>query len=124
MINMQVDNSMKEEVLTRLDVLAAKLGVAADHLWMVFTQQALLEGVGGVLLLLVMSLVSVLLLCKGLKNTPLFTDQGCPNPSLFFVAAGGLVGLVVFIIGADNSVTFSRRFSILNITPGLKSRTC
>lgn len=38
---------MKEEILTRIDALAAKLGVAADHLWEILTQQGIVVGIYG-----------------------------------------------------------------------------
>lgn len=51
---------MNEEILSRLDVIASKLGVAAEHLWGILTKQALVAGsyaaillcLGGVLLYL------------------------------------------------------------------------
>lgn len=33
-----------QQVLERLDAVAAKLGVAAEHLWGVFVQQSIIEG--------------------------------------------------------------------------------
>lgn len=36
---------MTDEILKRIDALAAKLGVASDHLWRVLTQQARIEAI-------------------------------------------------------------------------------
>jgi hypothetical protein len=38
---------MNEEVLRRLDAIAAELGVVSEHLWEVCVRQAMLEGVVG-----------------------------------------------------------------------------
>lgn len=40
---------MTDEVLKRIDALAAKLGVTADHIWSVLMRQARIEGIEWVL---------------------------------------------------------------------------
>lgn len=39
-----MEEKLIEELMTRLDVLAAKLGVTVEHLWDIFTKQAYIEG--------------------------------------------------------------------------------
>jgi hypothetical protein len=43
---------MKEEILSRLDALALKLGVAVEHLWEILVRQGFVEGVCGAIGLL------------------------------------------------------------------------
>ena len=40
--------NLTNEMLQRLDLLAAKLGIATEHLWAVLVQQGTVEGVYGV----------------------------------------------------------------------------
>ena len=103
MINTQ---DVQEEILTRLDALGAKLGVAADHLWEVFTQQALMQGIGKMAVMLVIILTSLYLLKKGFKNRPFFEDRSeVPKPSFFFMIIGAIMGLIGFILMGDGFVT-------------------
>lgn len=44
---------MNQEVLSRLDALAAKLGVAANHLWGVLVRQAYVDALGSLLFALI-----------------------------------------------------------------------
>jgi hypothetical protein len=48
---------MKEELLARLDLLAAKMGVAAEHLWEVLTRQGIIEGIEAIIWLPIALLV-------------------------------------------------------------------
>lgn len=41
---MQEVNNIQAEVLTRLDAVAAKLGVGAEHLWEIFVRQSVTSG--------------------------------------------------------------------------------
>jgi len=50
--------SQSPEVLSRLDALAAKLGVAANYLWAVLVRQAYVEAVGALLFLVVVHLAT------------------------------------------------------------------
>lgn len=48
---------MKEEILSRLDVFAAKLGVGVEHLWEIYVMQAHVAGWYHLILLLVGTLL-------------------------------------------------------------------
>lgn len=39
-----MDKQLTDELLSRLDTLASKLGVAVEHLWSVLVRQSVLEG--------------------------------------------------------------------------------
>ncbi len=48
-----MDEKLQEELLTRLDLLAAKLGVTSEHLWGVLIKQARIEVIESILTLIV-----------------------------------------------------------------------
>ena len=49
---------MNDEVLARIDALAAKLGVVGEHLWGVLVRQAYIEGAGALFGAVVFALVA------------------------------------------------------------------
>jgi len=63
---------MQEELLKRLDALAAKLGVAAEHLWDVLVRQGQIEGMRGVVLAVV---GFVVMLIAGRKAARAFREN-------------------------------------------------
>ena len=65
--------NLGEEALARLDVLAAKMGVGAEHMWEVLVRQGMLVGqaavAGGMLWTVVLSIVSLTCLSKATGPT-------------------------------------------------------
>jgi len=62
---------MKNEVMNKvgeyIDALAKNLGVAAEHVYKVLVQQQLAEGIGGLLVSLLINIVCILVLSKLVK---------------------------------------------------------
>ena len=90
----------KEEVLKRLDGLAAKLGVASQHLWEILVRQAIATGIADAVLALLFGVgvvVGYKLFVKQLlafKATENYTDEG---PYIFGMIGSGLLGVVSLI---------------------------
>jgi len=95
-----VDSTLKEEIFTRLDVIAEKLGVAAEHLWEIFTQQAIITGTTTLCVFSVVCLIGIWLVRHAtLKNHKPYFSTGDEPTGTFFVLIGGIVTLLVSGIG-------------------------
>lgn len=93
---------MTDEVLKRLDALAAKLGVASAHLWEVLTRQARIEAIEDVFWALMWLTISVFL--------------GFVSKILFFKKEQPDAGLVVAIVSL---VCFVAACGCISNTPGM-----
>ena len=54
-----MENELKEEVLSRIDAVAAKLGVASERLWEVFVTQSYLNGMTGAIWITLIMIISL-----------------------------------------------------------------
>jgi hypothetical protein len=87
---------MKEEILKRLDALAAKLGVASDKLWQILLAQGQIERtmtIVWVALSLAATVASGLLI---LRNAKRFSDASYDSGSLYLgnIIVFSVIGLI------------------------------
>jgi hypothetical protein len=92
---------MKEELLQRLDALAAKLGVAVEHLWDVLVVQGYVEGATALALTLVGASLVVVGVRMLKKNLILLVGADQDEEPRYGVMAfvwgiGAVVGCIVF----------------------------
>jgi len=91
------DNTM-QEILKRVDALAAKLGVTADQLWGMLMKQASVELWSSLLWIMLLSLLlvaSVFATSRAARR--MAKDKDTANDFLLMI--GGLLGIVVGTIG-------------------------
>lgn len=118
---------MKEELLQRLDLLAAKLGVAVEHLWEILTRQGFVEGAYGLGLsfLGIVLLFPVYLLCRVATRMVMDDDTGFDDrgPGLFFICAAIAILALWFIFSGigDSKFLFNPEyFALQEITNLMK----
>lgn len=97
MIQEIIDAPLKEEIFTRLDAIAEKLGVAAEHLWAIFTNQAMFEGISALLLILVSAIASILAARFSIRRRSLLEDKNDRELALWCLSFS-LIGLAVSAI--------------------------
>jgi len=86
-----MDKQIQQEIFSRLDTMASKLGVAAEHLWEVLVLHAYTEGIVNLALTVFMVIVSSITLWIGLKRG---TKDGFYNSSKDYPKVGGVISVV------------------------------
>lgn len=90
---------MKEELLKRLDVLAAKVGVASEHMWGVLVRQAYIEGISVLVATLLVAIGSVFIWRQFVKSNGAYDDL-----DVLWLIAGTIstiIGIVFLVISVD-----------------------
>lgn len=99
-----MDPSIKEELFSRIDVLAKKLGVGAEHLWAVLIKQSIISGwsdfiLQGVLLILLLIGLNLILRVKGsLYDT---YNNGFTTKGMTFMLYLSILGFILTITILD-----------------------
>lgn len=74
-----MQTKLTDEVLVRVDALAAKLGVAAEHLWEIFTTQSVISGWSSLIVtgsvMLVALITFVVVIRRRMKGHLLWNDE-------------------------------------------------
>jgi len=87
-----MNNEMQQELLTRLDILAAKLGIAVDQLWEIFIAQAQIDAIATIASF-ILALMVGLGLMKHSKDKPKLTEKHPHSATLAGVIM--VVGIIV-----------------------------
>lgn len=94
---------MNDEILKRIDALATKLGVTADHIWAVLVKQA---GVEFKEWIVWASLWFILSICLAYSARWIYKKFEKTEPELFmFAAAPGAIALVLGLGCLGNTMT-------------------
>jgi hypothetical protein len=78
-----MNEQLQKEIFTRLDAIAAKLGVAAAHLWEVLIRQGYIEGLANIIVAIVLFFVVLVL---GVKTSRVYQDHTFWLGSLISIA--------------------------------------
>ncbi len=111
-----INNEAIEQVMTRIDVLAAKLGVTAEYLFGIYVKQAYINsmvGISGTVIVFVLLLGMIpvsMWLCKKIKNKEICSDWhsawAAPGGILLFIfllsLAFGLNGIVSGFVNPEH----------------------
>lgn len=89
---------MNEEILARVDALAAALGVAASQIWAITVKQAFISGVGMVVLLALGLVLFLIGIAIGIKSR---NDTGGIRPVITVVT--GVIGVFLLLVSAIES---------------------
>lgn len=85
---------MQQEILTRLDALAAKLGVAAEHIYAVYVAQANIEAITRLVGLVVILLVAPIVFRLRKRLPEDWTDE--PHYIIPVICGGAaLLGIII-----------------------------
>ena len=90
-----------EEALARLDVLAAKMGVGAEHMWEVLTKQGLYEGWFAVACVAAGVLGFLSGLCVFVVFVRRDIDKLTPTKFILWITGLVVAGLSVILIAAN-----------------------
>lgn len=85
-----MDEKLQQEIFSRLDAVAAKLGVAADQLWEILIKQAFIEGITSLIwavILIGAAIIGWWGVCSKRFTWTSF-DQEAPGPKFLFILAG------------------------------------
>ena len=103
-----MNDQIQQQVIERIDALAAKMGVAADHFWPILVRQQIIEAYTNIVLLVFAAALSVVLAVVA-KYQFDKDNEGIAFP---LGAASGVVGFIVFVVlSSDGSSIVS---AILN----------
>lgn len=94
-----------KEIFSRIDAIAAKLGVAANHFWPIYVKQVSVEAYSAIALLAVGLLIGSLFWIRAATLKGCYFDCSDPTGKGVIAIAGTVVliiaTLVLFINGAD-----------------------
>jgi hypothetical protein len=93
-----------KEILDRLDAIALKIGTTGEHLWEVLTKQGMVEGVFGLIGVVVVPLLFYIMIKTVLKYKDVVEEENAEGPVLFFCFIISLIlfGLFIFsVIGVQ-----------------------
>jgi len=97
---MSEKDEMFTEILARIDVLASKLGVAAEHLWEIMVRQATIEGVIELLVLGVLFMALVVFFRIFFEKKLFDYVEDAPTPAGIAVVVSLFIAAVMIIVVA------------------------
>jgi len=97
---------MQKELLTRLDVIGAKLGVAANQLWALFVRQSYIDGLEYLVLFAIALCLSpwVMRNAKSLSSRDMGYSENVAGPLMWTTYAGLLIFAAIMACSACDSL--------------------